>query len=440
MLEDLDEDEVEDPDPEPKVEVEVAGDDIDKPLDMDSQFALQAEAMGIDLSGMHESLEEPEVEDDIDLELLLENSDEEDKDIEDLLDEDLVEEFDDEALDLIDEDEGYDDDEIVDELEEEQDEPEQEKLEEPEEAEEAEEAAEEDDSGKHFVPPLTEEEQTINMQIDQDLLALAIEDKDGFASTIVIAEEAAETEALKRKKKKKKEKKPGLDLLDTSAGFETIIMEGESIRNEVDNEKLAADVAAAASLFSAAAAEREAEAAARTGGRRLGMIAGMIALVLLLAVQVLHQSREALATIPAFNNFAGPLYRAIGMPLSPDWDVTGWRFEATRISAGEADASDGSEDVMIFSRMGNNSDKPLPYPIIGISLTQRDEEPIGGFTLDPADYLPDDLDPRKLVEPDNTFNAVMTIRSPSAEAASVRLRACYRKADGSLRCKDDSFK
>ena len=440
MLEDLDEDEVEDPDPEPKVEVEVAGNDIDKPLDMDSQFALQAEAMGIDLSGMHESLEEPEVEDDIDLELLLENSDEEDKDIEDLLDEDLVEEFDDEALDLIDEDEGYDDDEIVDELEEEQDEPEQEKLEEPEEAEEAEEAAEEDDSGKHFVPPLTEEEQTINMQIDQDLLALAIEDKDGFASTIVIAEEAAETEALKRKKKKKKEKKPGLDLLDTSAGFETIIMEGESIRNEVDDEKLAADVAAAASLFSAAAAERDADAAARAGGRRLGMITGMIALVLLLAVQVLHQSREALATIPAFNNIAGPLYRAIGMPLSPEWDVTGWRFEATRISAGEADPSDGSEDVMIFSRMGNNSDKPLPYPIIGISLTERDEEPIGGFTLDPADYLPDDLDPRKLVEPDNTFNAVMTIRSPSAEAASVRLRACYRNADGSLRCKDDSFK
>ena len=29
---------------------------------MDSQFALQAEAMGIDLSGMHESLKEPEVE------------------------------------------------------------------------------------------------------------------------------------------------------------------------------------------------------------------------------------------------------------------------------------------------------------------------------------------------------------------------------------------
>ena len=450
ILEDLDEDEVKDSEPEVEIEVEVASDDIDRPLDMDSQFALQAEAMGIDLSGMHESLEEPEVEDDIDLELLLENSDEEDKDIEDLLDEDLVEEFDAEQLDLIGEDE------IVDELEEEPDgldedleedfeddleqELEEELEPEQEEPEEAEEAAEEDGSGKHFVPLLTEEEQTINMQIDQDLLALAIEDKDGFASTIVIAEEAAETEALKRKRKKKKEKKPGLDLLDTSAGFETIIMEGESIRNEVDDEKLAADVAAAASLFSAAAAERDADATARAGGRRLGMIAGMIALVLLLAVQVLHQSRVALATIPAFNNFAGPLYRAIGMPLSPEWDVTGWRFEATRISAGEADAFDGSEDVMIFSRMGNNSDKPLPYPIIGISLTERDEEPIGGFTLDPADYLPDDLDPRKLVEPDNTFNAVMTIRSPSAEAASVRLRACYRKADGSLRCKDDSFK
>jgi hypothetical protein len=35
---------------------------IDEPLDMDTQFALQAEAMGIDLSGMHKKLAEDESE------------------------------------------------------------------------------------------------------------------------------------------------------------------------------------------------------------------------------------------------------------------------------------------------------------------------------------------------------------------------------------------
>jgi len=451
MLEDLVEDEVEEPEPEPEPEPEIVADDgiIDELLDMDSQFALQAEAMGIDLSGMHEALEEPEIEDDVDLELILKDSVKEGQDIDDLLDEDLVEELADEdtQVDLI-ETEAIDADIEEEAEEEEAEEPvdEDDEVEDFEELTDETEFEDEDEADEFDVPPLTEEEQTINMQIDQDLLALAIEDEDGFASTIIIPGDAAEAEAFKKDKKKKdkKARKAGLDLKDTSAGFETIIMEGELVRSDLDgNEKLALDAAAAASLAGAAAAEREAELAARKGGRGVGMIVGMVALVLLLAVQVLHQSREALATIPAFNDIAGPLYRAIGMPLSPEWDITGWRFEATRHSvgeAGESETDDGSEDVMIFSRIGNNSDKPLPYPIIGISLTDRYEDPLGGFTLDPADYLPNDLDPRKLVEPGNTFNAVMTIRSPSTEAASFRLRACYRNADGSLRCKDDSFK
>ena len=420
MLEDLGEDVVEEPDPEPEAELVDGDDGIDEPLDMDSQFALQAEAMGIDLSGMHETLGEPEIEDDVDLELLLKDNAKGGQDIEDLLDEDLVAEISDEdtQLDLIEveEDEEPIEEELVDEDEE------------------------------FDVPPLTEEEQTINMQIDQDLLALAIEDEDGFASTIIIPGHAAEAHALKKDKKKrkkgKKDKKGELDLKDTSAGFETIIMEGEHIRNALDYEKPASHAEAAASL-AAATVEREAEMAAHSGTRGVGMIIGVLALVLLFTAQALHQSREALATYPAFNDIAGPLYRAIGMPLSPEWDITGWRFEVTRHSVGEVTESenpDGSEDVMIFSRIGNNSDKPLPYPMIGISLTDLYEEPVGGLTLDPADYLANNLDPRKLVEPGNTFNAVMTIRSPSAEATSFRLRACYRNADGSLRCKDDSFK
>jgi predicted Zn finger-like uncharacterized protein len=436
MLEDLDQDVVEEFDPEPEAEPVDDDDSIDEPLDMDSQFALQAEAMGIDLSSMNETLEEPEIEDDVDLELLLEGNNKQGQDIEDLLDEDLVAEVSDEdaQLDLI---EVEEDEEPVEE------------IEEIEVIEVEEEPADEDEDEVFDVQPLTKEEQTINMQIDQDLLALAIEDEDGFASTIIIPGESAEAEALKKDKKKrkkgkkdKKDKKAEQNLKDTTAGFETIIMEGEQILSALDGEKPEKHAEAAASL-AAAKASREAETAAHSGKRSVGMIIGMLALVLLITVQALHQSREALATYPAFNNVAGPLYRAIGMPLSPDWDVTGWRFEVTRHSVGEVAESedpDSSEDVMIFSRIGNNSDKPLPYPIIGISLTDKREEPIGGFTLDPADYLANDLDPRKPVEPGDTFDAVMTIRSASAEATSFRLRACYRNADGSLRCKDDSFK
>ena len=460
--EDLDEIEATETEPEP----ETSEQKIDAPLDMDSQFALQAEAMGIDLSGLQEALETPEVQEEIDLELFLDAGDEVDRDIEELLDEDLVEEVDDKEFleEELDEEPAEPDSDDEPEAEEVLDEPDEDAqlklieddedveeedvvVDEPEELEEFDELDEPEEDDSFDIAPLTEEEQTINMQIDQDLLALAIEDEDGFASTIVIAEEAAESKAREKKKKKKdkkkKDKKTNLDLTDTSAGFETIIMEGEHIRSGLDFDQSGMEAEAAASL-AAAAAEREAAAAASSGGRNWGMIGGAVALVLLLAIQVLHQSREALATIPAFHDIASPLYRAIGMPLSPNWDVTGWRFEATQLreaATDESETADGSEDVTIVSRIGNNSDKPLPYPIVGVFQTVRlNEEPVGGLALDPADYLPDDLDPRKLVEPGNSFNAVMTIRSESAEDTSFRLRVCYRNVDGSLRCKNDSFK
>ena len=158
-------------------------------------------------------------------------------------------------------------------------------------------------------------------------------------------------------------------------------------------------------------------------------------LVLLLIVQVLHQSREALATNSLFNDVVGPVYRAFGKPLAPAWDVTGWRFEASE------DIIDEDEDELtVISRIGNKSEAALPYPVIGISLTDRYEETIGSRVLDPAEYLPDNLDPNQLVQPGNNFTAVMTIASPSEEATGYKLKACYRVSDGQLRCHIPDFK
>jgi len=264
---------------------------------------------------------------------------------------------------------------------------------------------EEDDSGEHYVPPMTEEEHTVNMQIDEDLMALAIEDEDGFASTIVIP--AKDTEKKARKEKGDKSGDDGeikSETADDKAGFETIIMEGESIRSALDNDKFAADAAAAAKLAEQANA-READQTKQSGGRRYGIIAGIGALVLLLAVQLVHQSRESLATIPAFSNAISTIYRAIGQPVQPAWDITGWRFEVTTSS------TDGEPDELtVYSRLGNSSDGPLPYPLIGISLSDRFEETLGSRVLDPGDYLPTDLDPRELVKPGSSFNAIITIK------------------------------
>ncbi len=458
----------------------------DQPPDMDTQFALQAEAMGIDVTGAHavdddladaiaETLahdREEELADDIEdtqeaeleaeLDSLDDDSDDDSADngeqpeivdevevevepeLEDSLEEALDDELDEQLEDEILEDEALEVEVLEDDILE-TDDDELDRLEvqvepivdshtiEDELAlldVELEDDCVDDSEAELVIPPLTEEEHTVNMLIDQDLMALAIEDEDGFASTIIIPDGKIEDKADDGDA-------DDVDWDDDSPpGFETIIMEGDVVRSALESEKIEADIAAAAALAELAAVD-EAQKAEQPRNRRYGMIGGAVFLVLLLGIQMMHQSREALATIPAFSNTVGQIYRAIGQPVQPAWDITAWRIEASKDTIA-ADA--GIENLTVYSRIGNTSDRAMPYPLISISLTDRYLEPVGSQILDPANYLPSDLDPRKHVEPGNTFNAIMSVQSPSLEATGYKLDVCYRLSDGRLRCAIDDFK
>ena len=90
--------------------------------------------------------------------------------------------------------------------------------------------------------------------------------------------------------------------------------------------------------------------------------------------------------------------------------------------------------------MGNKSDVALPYPLIGITLTDRYDETLGSSVLEPAEYLAGDLDPGTHVDPGDSFNAVISIRSPVDAATGFKLKVCYRSSDTALRCAADGFK
>ena len=445
-------------------------DRTDKPLDMDTQFAIQAEAMGIDLSGVHdtgddepvEAEEEPaagessetSIEEDLiaaafEAEAAVQAMEKsgagalaEEDENEDLEDDDLEVEEEEIEIDVDiepeDEDEAEDDVEDIamgfdDKVEEIIETIAMSLDDEPEET-----AANDTGAGdEHLVPEMTEEEKTINMMIDQELFNIAVEDEDGFASTIVqIQPDKKVDDELDDNKKEVKG--------DPPQAVETIIMEGEFVRTALDKEKLAADNGIDSRRFDDPGVSiplKKTMRGALRGGRRrsdppgTGVYIGIVVMLLALVAQVLHQSREALATIPAFNSTVGPVYRMVGKPLTPTWEVSGWRFEATKGSTDEAD-----QLLTIYSRVGNKSTSALPYPLVHLSLTDRFEEIIGSRVLDPGEYLAEDADPRRPVQPGNTFNAVISIESPSEEATGFKLNVCYRLASGQLRCAIEDFK
>ncbi len=356
----------------------------------------------------------------------------------------------------------------------------------------AEDLAEAVDAAEHVVPPQSEEEQTINMQIDQDLLRLAIEDEEGFASTIVFEKQASGrkraapmTETANAPGGADEYSEPKEDdlaaLMPEGRPVETIIMEGAFARTAQEQERIEAstDEETGRPAFLAAEAKNSGGSGGSIG--RIGMTAGIVLLLLGLGGQFVHQSRAELATIPAVNDAIAPIYRALGMPITPAWDVSGWRFEVTRGStddfaseigeivegggetepvdgeeAGPVDGEetvtdetatdetaifdDGPETLTIYSRIGNQSSQPLPYPLVSVSLTDRFEETIGNVVLQPSEYLTGDFDPRRLVPGGETFDAVISIESPSMEATGFKLNVCYRQTGGLLRCAIEDFK
>ncbi len=422
--------------------------------DVDTQFATQAEAMGIDISGIHARAETEEIaEDDTELSTI-------DDDLIAAAFESEAQADEHEARDEADEADGQDEFEDEDEefelleleIEETDDllEPRDTELvsQSEEDATLAAELGLDDDLGEddhkpeQVIPPMTEEEQTINMMIDEDLLAIAVEDEEGFTSTIVQKQRSESGEEPKAKGEEKSETAAlAENLAEGNPLVETIIMEGEFVRDAFEEEKLEAERRKAAEAkaeeapaASGAGSEKEQPADAREP-LNYRMVAGIAVLVLLLGAQFVHQSRESFAVYPAFNSSVGPIYRMFGNPVTPAWDITGWRFEATKGSTDESD-----EVLTIYSRIGNKSGEALPYPLINVSLTDRFEDIIGSKVLEPGDYLAESLDTRKPVPPGETFSALIAIEAPDANATGFKLNVCYRQPGGRLRCAIDDFR
>ena len=269
------------------------------------------------------------------------------------------------------------------------------------------------------VPPQTEEEMTINMQIDQDLMRLAAEE--GFSSTLTGEHKLPEDSLL----------------------VETIVMEGDFVRNALDKEldEIVETIGGVDDdprlLLDTYIKKKE---QIRGGRRRTDppsatVIAAVAALGVLLLAQVVHAYRETLATYSGFNHTVGAVYRLLGASLVPEWDVRGWRFEAT---SGSTDQSD--QVLTIRSRITNQSGGDLPYPLLHVALTDRFEEVIGSRVLEPSDYLAEGQDAEATVEAGAEFGATITLGALSSEATGFKLNVCYREDAGQLRCATEDFR
>jgi len=229
---------------------------------------------------------------------------------------------------------------------------------------------------------------------------------------------------------------------DGSPLIETIIMEGEFVRRSISIQEAdpdsnqSADLEEHKSLLDTYVLSRsKGKGKNFLSGSGAGMTASVVILILVLAGQYIHTSREFLATYGMFNQTIGPVYRVLGNPVVPAWDIKGWQFETTN---GRTD--EGEQLLTIYSSISNRSNQALPYPLVHVSLTDRWQEIIGSRVLEPNEYLAGSSDPRTPVAAGDNFTAVISIASLAEEVTGFNLNVCYRLSPGRLSCAIDDFK
>ena len=188
---------------------------------------------------------------------------------------------------------------------------------------------------------------------------------------------------------------------DGSPVVETIIMEGDQVSDALADRELSGRLETLtdpASFIDTYITKKGAKGATEQSSRKrtLGLAA---VLLVMLVVQFVHHTRESLATIGAFNQTIGPLYQMLGDPITPNWDIRGWQFEATNGSTDESDSV-----LTIYSRLSNRAEDALPYPIVHVALTDRFEEVIGSRMLNRANTW------RVTQTPNGTYQPARTSR------------------------------
>ncbi len=170
--------------------------------------------------------------------------------------------------------------------------------------------------------------------------------------------------------------------------------------------------------------------AAPSGPRRLAHWAGgslALALALALLAQFVHQHRDALAVHPVTADWTATLYAALGQPLYPAWPLEDYVLQARDDAELTVD-----RELEIIASLSNRGSRPLPAPLIRLTLLDRWGAAMGSRLFAPEDYLRDRAPVR--IAPGQSLQATLAVRAPDGELYGYRLDICRPLDADTLRC------
>jgi len=163
-------------------------------------------------------------------------------------------------------------------------------------------------------------------------------------------------------------------------------------------------------------------------------VAGVVALVLALILQVLHHNRQRLVLNPSVGPMVSTVYGWFGATLTPLWDLTAYTVKQL---GAEAEGSEGSR-LRVRLSVQNDSDRVQPLPLLRLTLQDRFGQAVATRDLEPREYLPARAGELRLLEPDQRIDAELHVIDPGKAAIGFEIDACLRSESGTIGCANDA--
>lgn len=162
--------------------------------------------------------------------------------------------------------------------------------------------------------------------------------------------------------------------------------------------------------------------------KRTALTWKLLALPLLLALiaQIVHHYRAELARHPQLSALTVRAYNALGLPLTPDWNLHAYEVRQWGVLSDPTNPG----TLKVRASVTNRADFAQPYPLLKLVLEDRWGDQVRAREFEPAEYLDPAVAADRLLGPQQQVNATIAIVDPGPDAEGFRFDICLHGRSG----------
>jgi predicted Zn finger-like uncharacterized protein len=162
----------------------------------------------------------------------------------------------------------------------------------------------------------------------------------------------------------------------------------------------------------------------------VGWTLAAVALTLVLALQLVNQFRDRLATRPALLGPLTKLYAELGIALVPHWNVRAYYVR----QLGATLTGSKPQELLVRASVKNTARAPLPMPLLRVVLQDRFGNNIAARDVPPRAYLPASASRTAFIPPGGRIDATVALVDPGPRATGFEIDACLARSGGAVAC------